>query len=76
MRTLVRSAIGLTRLIGLDRNDSLELRQDGCLARRNEGRARKDGSQDRGQNEKIEILQGILVPWMDIHQARTEAMKE
>jgi hypothetical protein len=27
-------------------------------------------------NEKFEVLQGTLVSWMDIHQARTEAMQE
>jgi hypothetical protein len=54
--TGVRSGIELTRLNGLDRIDSIKLRQDGCLAGRNEGlakrnecRARKDGSQDGRQ---------------------------
>jgi hydroxylamine reductase (hybrid-cluster protein) len=27
-------------------------------------------------NEKFEVLRGILVSWMDIHQARTEAMQQ
>jgi hypothetical protein len=57
----------------LDKIDSIKLWQDGCLARRNEGHARKDGSQVRGQSE---VLQGTLISWMDIHQARTGAMQE
>jgi hypothetical protein len=60
----------------LDRTDSIELRQDGCLARRHESHARKDGSQDRGQYEKSEALQDTLISRMDIHQARTGAMQE
>jgi hypothetical protein len=36
-------------LTELGRTDSMELRQDRCLAKRNEGRARKDGSQDGRQ---------------------------
>jgi hypothetical protein len=50
------SGIGLNRLIGLDGTDPFKLRQDRCLARRNEGLvkrnegcARKDGSQDGRQ---------------------------
>jgi hypothetical protein len=52
----VRSGIGLSRLIGFARTDSIKLRQEGCQVRRNEspskrneGHARKDGSQDRDQ---------------------------
>jgi hypothetical protein len=41
VRTGVRSGIGFARLIGLDRTDSIELSQDGSMARRNEGSARK-----------------------------------
>jgi hypothetical protein len=48
--TGVGSGIGLTKLIGLDRTDLIELtvRQDGCLARKYEGRARKNGRQSKG----------------------------
>jgi hypothetical protein len=74
----VRSGIGLTRLIGLDRTDSVFLRQDRCLANRNEGRARKTDAnlkkmmaEIRAYSKMFEILLGTLVSWMDIHQART-----
>jgi hypothetical protein len=40
LTTSVRSGIGLTRLNGLDRTDSIKLRQDERLNRRNEGLAK------------------------------------
>jgi hypothetical protein len=59
MTTGVRSGLGLTRLIGLDRTDLIKLRKDGCLDRRTEGlvkrndsHAKKDGSQVRYLSRK------------------------
>jgi hypothetical protein len=46
--TGVRSGTELTRLIGLHRADSIDLRQDGSLAGRNEGLARKSESEPKG----------------------------
>jgi hypothetical protein len=40
--TGVGCEVGLTRLIGLDKTDSVELRYNVCLIRRNEGQARKN----------------------------------
>jgi hypothetical protein len=81
--TGIRSGTGFTRLIGFDSTDPIELRQDGCLARGNERRARKNGAnlrkikaEIRANNENFEVLQGTLVSRMDIHQARTEAMQD
>jgi predicted glycoside hydrolase/deacetylase ChbG (UPF0249 family) len=79
----IRSGIGLTRLTELDRTDSIELRQDGCLHKdmkalqeRTDANLREVKAEIRTNNEKFEVLQGDLVSWMDIHEARTEAMQQ
>jgi hypothetical protein len=53
MTTNATSGIGFTRLIELDRTDSIKLRQDGCLARINKGLAKiTEGCKKNGCQSK------------------------
>jgi hypothetical protein len=67
--TGVRSGIGLTRLIGLVRTDSIVLRQDGCLVKRREAmqerteaNRREMMAEIRAYSEKFEVLLGTRLP--------------
>jgi hypothetical protein len=61
--TGVRNEIGMTRIIGLDRTNSIKLKQDGIntgtsvgqvgfLSSRNENKTRKNTGQDGSQNRR------------------------
>jgi hypothetical protein len=75
VKACVRNGIELTRLIGLERTYSIEMSQDGCLARRNESPAKRNETEIRANNDKFDVLQGTLVSWMVIHQARIETIQ-
>jgi hypothetical protein len=83
MITGVRSGIGLTRLIGFDRTNSVKLRQDGTnngmpvgWPRRNDSKA---GSQDIANHEELMVAmkasQERMEALMDVSLATTEAFR-